>query len=180
MTETEVDCTNIEIDNTKEEILKELAALKDSIRKIESSCNESISFLEIKIDAIGQELCNFKQSNNSTNYQIGTLVGEIERCKTDIMEIREMILHIDYWLSNSGIKEESKNSNIQNLKKENEELKKRIDELTTENQLIGIKNLEDEFCRDAFNMTIDSYSQENHKLKKAFGAINMILNQVQG
>ena len=180
MTEPEGDCPNVEIDNTNEEILKELAALKDSIRKTESSCNKSMSFLEIETDAVGQELCNLKKSNNSTNYQIGTLVAEIEKCKTDIMEIREMILHIDYWLSNSGIKEESENSNIQNLKKENEELKKRNDELRTENQLIGIKNLEDEFCRDAFNMTIDSYSQENHKLKKAFGAINMILNQVQG
>jgi hypothetical protein len=155
MTEPEGDCTNIEIDNTKEKILKELAALKDSIRKIESSCNESISFLGIKSDAIGQELCDFKQSNNSTNYQIGTLVGEIEKSKKDIMEIREMILHIDYWLSNSGIKEESKNSNIQNLKKENEKLRQ-------ENLL----NTENKFHENAFRMVIDELVKDNVGLKK--------------
>lgn len=184
----------------KEEILKELAALKDSIIKVESSCNKSISDLRIETNAIKQEFFDFKNSNKHINYEIGVLLGDIEKSKKDIMEIREMILHIDYWLSNSGIKEESENSNIQNLKKENEELKKRNEELTIENQLISISNIEDfelsktklNFCGiEGFNEMLNNIQkgnvikakdvenrlkEENLKLKKAFGEISRMLD----
>lgn len=141
----------------KEEILKELAALKDSIRKIESNCNKSISVLKIETDAVKKEFFDFRQSNKHINYEIGVLLGDILNLQAEVKCIRNYINpepnnYKDFELSKTklhfcGI--EGFNEMLNNIQKGN---------------VIKAEDVENRL------------KEENLKLKKAFGEISRMLD----